>query len=637
MNINLVYEGKNYNFDIPNDVTIDYLKELSSKIFESDKAKLDLVYNNKKFQMDDDNALIRDLIPEGEKNVILVVQIHKNIKDKKKDKEIPLVKLKSKSFESNGKETKKEDEDIKKEQEKEKEEKSNKKENNKKIKKSSDKIENYNEELKLFNKDNKNSKTISIINNNKNINIIKKEFDIKSFESIYIKKNRELLSLMIEFNKKIKEVYLSLYQKYKNSCTNSLINNISSSSNHLSISSIINNNINGNAFYELTIYEKKLLEFQEKQIKYYKRLLMLIQKYDKSGDFFKLNEFFTNLALYGINNNIKDNTKFVEMLKFKKIANNNILSMSNSLLGSSSPKIQNNNLPPVTTKNNSTSIFEKKNNSINLKNNFSSITPIKNKKEEDNKDDKNTNNLIIEQSENEKAKNINILNLNSPKNINRKNVSHLTSLNKGTKTTKFRRSSLFMENKLTMNNIMSRYLNNKNNEKNNDTNNSIDLSEKNSINKNKNKNNESPLKIIKKSVINNNIPKKRRLFSVINIDKTKSMLYNLEKGSDDKFPENKRTSKFRYASLVPIYHPNGRLNDSPKKSKRITIEKNSPIKIRKNERNNSQLDNNVNNNKKITNIDVSSMTINDSNFGRDKQYIKPKKIKKGINKFDFFM
>ena len=24
MNINLVYEGKNYNFDIPNDVTIDY-------------------------------------------------------------------------------------------------------------------------------------------------------------------------------------------------------------------------------------------------------------------------------------------------------------------------------------------------------------------------------------------------------------------------------------------------------------------------------------------------------------------------------------------------------------------------------------------------------------------------------------
>ena len=40
MNINLIYEGKDYNFDIPNGVTIDYLKELSSRIFNSDKALL---------------------------------------------------------------------------------------------------------------------------------------------------------------------------------------------------------------------------------------------------------------------------------------------------------------------------------------------------------------------------------------------------------------------------------------------------------------------------------------------------------------------------------------------------------------------------------------------------------------------
>ena len=89
--------------------------------------------------------------------------------------------------------------------------------------------------------------------------------------------------------------------------------------------------------------------------------------------------------------------------------------------------------------------------------------------------------------------------------------------------------------------------------------------------------------------------------------------------------------------MGPIYNLKNKLNDSPKKSRRITIEKNSPIKIRKNDRNNSILINNVNNNKKITNIDVSSMTVNDSNFGRDKTYIKAKKIKKGINKFDFFM
>ena len=629
MNINLVYEGKNYNFDIPNGVTIDYLKELSSKIFNSDKALLDLVYNNKKFQLNDDNTLIRDLIPDGEKNVILTVQIHKKIKDKKKDEEIPLVTLKTRSIESNGKEAKKVDEDTTSEKQgkQEKQEKSKRIESNKIIKKSSDKKENHNEELNNSNNNNKNSKSILIINNNKNINILKKDLDIKSFESKYIKKNRELLSLMNEFNNKIKEIYLSLFKKYKNLGANGITNNISLSSNNSSISSIINSSLNNNAFYELTLYEKKVIDFQEKQIKYYKRLLLLIQKYNKDGDFFKLNEFFTNLVLYGINNNIKDNikdnTKLVQMLKLKKITNNNILSVNNSLLGSSSPKIQKSNLPPLTTKNNNSSIFEKKNNSINLKNNFSSITPIKNKK-----DDKNANSLNYEKTKDEKTKNINILNLNSPNNKN--NLNDLNNLNNGAKSTKSRRSSLFMDGKLTFSKIMNKYLNNKNIE----TNNSIDLSEKNSINKN---NNDSPLKIIKKSAIINYNPKKRRQFSVVNIDKTKNILYNLEKGNGDKSPENKRSSNFRYGSLGPIYNLKNKLNDSPKKSRRITIEKNSPIKIRKNDRNNSILINNVNNNKKITNIDVSSMTVNDSNFGRDKTYIKAKKIKKGINKFDFFM
>ena len=629
MNINLVYEGKNYNFDIPNGVTIDYLKELSSKIFNSDKALLDLVYNNKKFQLNDDNTLIRDLIPDGEKNVILTVQIHKKIKDKKKDEEIPLVTLKTRSIESNGKEAKKVDEYTTNEKQGKqgKQEKSKKIEDNKIIKKSSDKKENHNEELNNSNNNNKNSKSILIINNNKNINILKKDLDIKSFESKYIKKNRELLSLMNEFNNKIKEIYLSLFKKYKNLGANGITNNISLSSNNSSISSIINSSLNNNAFYELTLYEKKVIDFQEKQIKYYKKLLLLIQKYNKDGDFFKLNEFFTNLVLYGINNNIKDNikdnTKLIQMLKLKKITNNNILSVNNSLLGSSSPKIQKSNLPPLTTKNNNSSIFEKKNNSINLKNNFSSITPIKNKK-----DDKNANSLNYEKTKDEKTKNINILNLNSPNNNN--NLNDLNNLNNGAKSTKSRRSSLFMDGKLTFSKIINKYLNNKNIE----TNNSIDLSEKNSINKN---NNDSPLKIIKKSAIINYNPKKRRQFSVVNIDKTKNILYNLEKGNGDKSPENKRSSNFRYGSLGPIYNLKNKLNDSPKKSRRITIEKNSPIKIRKNDRNNSILINNVNNNKKITNIDVSSMTVNDSNFGRDKTYIKAKKIKKGINKFDFFM
>ena len=34
MNINLIYEGNKYEFDIPNQVNIKYIKELTSKIFK---------------------------------------------------------------------------------------------------------------------------------------------------------------------------------------------------------------------------------------------------------------------------------------------------------------------------------------------------------------------------------------------------------------------------------------------------------------------------------------------------------------------------------------------------------------------------------------------------------------------------
>ena len=103
MNINLVYEGKDYNFDVPNGVTIDYLKELSSKIFNSEKELLDLVYNNEKVDNNDNNILIRDLIPEGETNAILTVQLNKNLKNNKKNdnkKVIELVNLRKRNVDN---------------------------------------------------------------------------------------------------------------------------------------------------------------------------------------------------------------------------------------------------------------------------------------------------------------------------------------------------------------------------------------------------------------------------------------------------------------------------------------------------------------------------------------------------------
>ena len=48
-------------------------------------------------------------------------------------------------------------------------------------------------------------------------------------------------------------------------------------------------------------------------------------------------------------------------------------------------------------------------------------------------------------------------------------------------------------------------------------------------------------------------------------------------------------------------------------------------------------ENEIVNVKKIKDIDISSMTINDSNFIRDKQKSLIKKSSNNMNKYDFFM
>ena len=344
MNINLIYEGKDYNFDIPNGVTIDYLKELSSRIFNSDKALLDLVYNNQKIENKDDNALIRDLIPEGETNTILTVQINKDTNNSTKDEIVPLVSLKTKTFNNNDNNKESNNNDDNKEQSKNNKEKDkmNKKDSKKKINnKSLDKdiLHNMN--------NNKNHRSKLIIDTNKNINVIKKDFDIKSFQSNFLRKNKELLELIKEFNNKVKEVYLSLYKKYKNVGGNN--NNISSFSNNSSISSI-STGLNNNYFYELSIYEKKIMNFEENQINYYRTLLELIDKYEKKKDILQLNNFYAYLIIN--NNNISKNSNKnidpIKYLKFKKLLNNKLLindSLRNNNL--STLNINNNNHLPL--------------------------------------------------------------------------------------------------------------------------------------------------------------------------------------------------------------------------------------------------------------------------------------------------
>ena len=631
MNINLVYDGKNYNFDIPNNVTIEYIKELSSKIFNSDKALLDLLYNNQKIENKDDNTLIRDLIPEGETNTILTVQMNKDFPNSNKNEIIPLVSLKNKIIENN--ENEKDNEINEKILKKEKKANSDKKNNDKKI-------------IHII-KNRNNSRNKNIINNNNNnINLIKRECDITIFQTNFIKKNKELLELMKEFNNKIKEVYLCLYKKYKNSGVNAQNSNLSPSNNS-SISSSISIGLNNNYYYELSIYEKKLINFQEKQINYYRKLLELIKKYDKNKDFFQLNDFYTNLIVN--NNTLKSYTNKEDSFdpnkyaKFKKMTNNKIFLNSNSLLSNnlSSLNINNDNHLPILKNKNLNSSLVKKNISYNFNNNISNINPISKT---------NSKGNIFN----------NKLTIDKEKEIFQKNINNI---NKGLNTSKINKNPLSFESKLSSTNIIKNnnlYNNKENNnvkekekEKDNDNENSSyesdNLSEKELVDnitinekENKNKSKIAPIPLhIRNSVCNNIMPRK---FSMINNSlRSNSIINNINnninnnggiESIDKTIEEKKRPKLLRFCSVNNFQNKS---KNTPILNKKIIINEINQNKSKRKGLNDSINEAGLLNMKKIKDIDISSMTVNDSNFIRDKQKSNKKKSNKDMNKYDFLV
>ena len=73
MNINLIYEENKFQFDIPQEVTIEYIKGLSSNIFGKGSF-LDLYYHGKNLTLLSDNTLLKDIIEEDDDNIIINVQ-----------------------------------------------------------------------------------------------------------------------------------------------------------------------------------------------------------------------------------------------------------------------------------------------------------------------------------------------------------------------------------------------------------------------------------------------------------------------------------------------------------------------------------------------------------------------------------
>ena len=449
MNINLIYEGKNYNFDIPNNVTIDYLKELSSKIFNSEKELLDLIYNNRKINDNSDNTLIRDLIPEGESNAILTVQINKNLSNnnhkKKKERKISFEHLKERNNKENIKTVEKNSK-LNDRYDKYDNEKENHKEK-KMIKinpKTDESTSSKNEKLLLENIYNNNiqSKIRLMLTNNNRLNY--KENKKEKFNNEYIQKNGELLSLIRQFSDKIKKIYLILYNKYKISNKN-LSHNTSTLSNiKTTRNENINNNLLDNSFYELALYEKKIMNYLEIQIQHYKLLLDTIKNYDNNINFTKLSDFYHKLFMFIPEDTIiNKEQKIKELMKRNKKLNNN-----NSSINLTSFNSNNNNkkLPAIKIKNYKSPILKetkkeklikeiKMNSNMSINNNNNNINEFNNNfKQNEFKESKlkKNNKINIEEEDNISLSNnnTNYKNNNILDNISEKNsIESNTDLN----------------------------------------------------------------------------------------------------------------------------------------------------------------------------------------------------------------
>ena len=73
MNINLIYEGNKFQFDVPPTINIEYIKGLSSKIFGKN-PQMNLFYKGDNLLKYSDNILLKDIIKEDETNIIINVQ-----------------------------------------------------------------------------------------------------------------------------------------------------------------------------------------------------------------------------------------------------------------------------------------------------------------------------------------------------------------------------------------------------------------------------------------------------------------------------------------------------------------------------------------------------------------------------------
>ena len=83
MNIKLICEKRIYNFDLPFEVNLKYIKKLSTKLFKCEL--LDIYYKGEKLtkEENEENTLLRDIISEGDSSIKLKIVLNPTLNSTK--------------------------------------------------------------------------------------------------------------------------------------------------------------------------------------------------------------------------------------------------------------------------------------------------------------------------------------------------------------------------------------------------------------------------------------------------------------------------------------------------------------------------------------------------------------------------
>ena len=247
MHINFIYKNNNFNFDIKNDVSIVYLKNLVNKIIKRDNSSFDLFYNNK--ILSEKGPSIFN-IAKNETSIVIIISLKNTSKSKKTLNDS---KLKLPLLTTSNKPSISQTESYVK--------------NNANSNESDIFSESEIKDLKHC------AKSLS----RKNFDQFQKKYITinKVFEDLYKLKEGEIYKLMKNIENKILEFDDVLYKNYKNS----------------------SNKDNS----QLILFEKNIIDFKDRQIQFLKKILNNFDS--KESSFFSmgkinLDDFYLELSNY---------------------------------------------------------------------------------------------------------------------------------------------------------------------------------------------------------------------------------------------------------------------------------------------------------------------------------------------------